>query len=105
MIFPLYPDAIREQKSGAGAVNVTSYTTELTAGGAVAITLAAGTKVGQMKRVVLDDAAGVATITPVLFVDGATVALAGAIGNYAELMWTGEYTGWRLVGGLNATVA
>lgn len=103
MIFPLYPDVIRQQLSGAGAANVTSYTTELTAGGAVAITLADGTKIGQMKRIILDDAAGIATITPANFVDGATVALAAAIGNYAELMWTNA--GWRLVGGLNATVA
>jgi len=104
MIFPLYQDALRETKAGAGAVSVDSYLTELTAGGAIAVTLADGSKVGQMKKVILDDAAGVATITPATFADGTTAAIAAAIGNYAEFMWTGE-NGWRLVGSLNVTVA
>lgn len=104
MIFPLYQDALRETKSGAGAVSVDTTVTELTAGGAVAITLADGSKVGQIKKIILDDAAGAATITPATFADGTTAAIAAAIGNYAEFMWVGD-AGWRLVGSLNVTVA
>ena len=104
MIFPLIPDKIRETKSGAGAVSVDAYVTELTAGGAVAITLADGSKVGQLKKVILDDSAGIATITPATFADGDTAAIAAAVGNYAEFMWVGD-AGWRLVGSLNVTVA
>lgn len=102
-IFPLYPDALREQKAGAGAISTDSYTTELTAGGTIANSLADVSVVGQVKKIILDDA-NATTITPATFVDGATVALAAAVGNYAELMWTGD-AGWRLIGGLNATVA
>lgn len=104
MIFPLYQDALRETKSGGGVISVDTYLTELTAGGAIAVTLADGSKVGQMKKIILDDNAGAVSITPATFADGTTAAIAGAIGNYAEFMWTGE-NGWRLVGSLNVTVA
>lgn len=103
-IFGLYPDTLRDEKSGAGAISVEAYTTRLTAGGAVANQLADVDKVGQLKKIVLEDSAGISTITPATFADGSTVALAAAAGNYVELMWIGD-AGWRVIDEKGATIA
>lgn len=101
--FGLYPDSLREEKSGAGALSVETYSTRLTAGGTIANSLADVDKVGQLKKITLEDA-NATTITPATFADGATVALAGAAGNFVELMWIGD-AGWRVIDEKGATIA
>lgn len=96
MIFPLYQDALGAALSGAGAITVTEYYTAWTTTGAQAGTLADGSKVGQMKKITLIVDGGDGTLTPNLFVDGATITFADA-GDFVILMWTGEYTGWRAI--------
>ena len=56
-----------------------------------------------MKKITLEDA-NATTITPATFADGATVALAGAAGNFVELMWIGD-AGWRVIDEKGATIA
>lgn len=88
MFAAFYPTTAAQALSGAGAVNVTSYLTKYTStGGAEALTLAAGTQIGQMKKVwhVVDGGSGVLTAT---YVGGTTITFT-AVGEYAILMWTG----------------
>ena len=62
--------------SGAGAADLTNLITELTtAGGAAAVTLADGSTSGQVKIInMIVDGGGTATVTPVTFASGTTVA-------------------------------
>ena len=53
MLVSCYPDAAQEAKAGAGACNVTSFYTAITTDGADAMTLAAGTELGQLKKIQL----------------------------------------------------
>lgn len=80
--------------SGAGALNVTQFVTQVTSTGAAQVlTLADGVTVGQRKRVVHVVDGGSVVITPT---DAAftTVTLA-TVGEFAELIWTGSK--WNLV--------
>jgi hypothetical protein len=89
-----YPTVAAQALSGAGAVNVTSYLTKYTStAGAEALTLAAGTQIGQRKRVshVVDGGSGVLTAT---FVGGTTITFT-TVAEYADLMWTG--TAWAVL--------
>mgnify|MGYP006908222840 CR=1 FL=1 len=96
MIFPLIPNAAADANSGPGAVSVTTYFTELTTTGADAFTLADGTKVGQLKKIILVSDGGDATLTPATFVDGSTVTFAD-VGDYVVLIYTGDGAGWRAI--------
>lgn len=86
---PFLPTAAQQALSGAGAVNVTSYYTAVTTTGANALTLADGTRVGQLKKVQLIVDAGDGTLTPDNFANGTTITFADA-GDYALLLWDGS---------------
>lgn len=94
MFAGFFPTTAAQALSGAGAVNVTAYLTKYTStGGAQALTIAAGTLVGQRKRVshVVDGGSGVLTGT---FVGGTTITFT-TVAEYADLMWTG--TAWAVL--------
>lgn len=88
------PAGAPQALSGAGAINVTSYFTAWTSGGAVAGTLADGTRPGQLKEITLVVAGGNGTLTPATFADGTTITFS-AVGDNVLLRWTGD--GWRVV--------
>lgn len=109
MIFPLYQDAVADEMTSGTAVSVATTGTELLHGETSAdLTLADGSKIGQIKKLVAGDAY-VYTITPSNFVDGTTVALAAVVGNFVELMWapgTGSAAdAWRVVASQGVTIA
>lgn len=85
--------------SGAGAVNVTSYLTKVSTTGANALTLADGSRPGQLKKIQMIVDAGDGTLTPTNFSDGTTITFAD-VGDYVVLVWTG--TTWKLVESGNA---
>lgn len=94
MFAGFFPTTAAQALSGAGAVNVTSYLTKYTStGGAQALTLAAGTQIGQRKKVshVVDGGSGVLTAT---FVGGTTITFT-TVGEFADLLWNG--TAWAVL--------
>lgn len=95
------PNAASGSLVGAGAIDVTSYTTFLnTTGGAVAMTLADGTASGQIKRLFLAVDGGDATVTIASAISASTnVIVFSNVGDVADLMWTG--TAWRILGAYN----
>lgn len=84
------PAATAQSLSGAGAVNVTSYLTKVTtAGSAAALTLANGTRAGQLKKIqFIVDSGHDATLTPTSLSGGTTITFADA-GDFALLLWNG----------------
>ena len=102
-----YGKAIRggvQSLSGAGAVDLTNLVTELTTTGANALTLADGTTSGQMKIVnMIVDGGGTATVTPVTFASGTTVAF-DAVAESVTLVWNSTI-GWVATSVNGATVA
>ena len=91
--------------SGAGAVDLTNLVTELTtAAGAAAVTLADGTTSGQIKIInMIVDGGGTATVTPVTFASGTTLAF-DAVAESATLVWNSTI-GWVLSADRGVTVA
>ena len=90
---PVTP-AGRQEITGAGAINLTTYLTEITTDSADAFTLADGVE-GQRKKVVgVDVAAGDATITPDNLNGYATVVMSED-GDTVEFKFTD--TGWSVV--------
>ena len=91
--------------SGAGAVDLTNLVTELTtAGGAAAVTLADGTTSGQIKIITMVvDGGGTATVTPVTFASGTTLAF-DAVAETATLVWNSSI-GWILSADRGVTIA
>ena len=91
--------------SGAGAVDLTNLITELTtAGGAAAVTLANGTISGQIKIILMRvDGGGTATVTPVTFASGTTVAF-DAVAESVTLVWNSTI-GWVATSVQGATIA
>ena len=91
--------------SGAGAVDLTNLVTELTtAGGAAAVTLADGTTSGQIKIIyMVVDGGGTATVTPVTFASGTTLAF-DAVAESATLVWNSTI-GWVLSADRGVTIA
>jgi len=91
--------------SGAGAVDLTNLVTELTTGaGAAAVTLADGTTSGQIKIInMIVDGGGTATVTPVTFASGTTLAF-DAVAESATLVWNSTI-GWVLSADRGVTVA
>ena len=91
--------------SGAGAVDLTNLVTELTtAAGAAAVTLADGTTSGQIKIInMIVDGGGTATVTPVTFASGTTLAF-DAVAESATLVWNSTI-GWVLSADRGVTIA
>ena len=91
--------------SGAGAANLTDLITELTtAGGAAAVTLADGSTSGQVKIINhIVDGGGTATVTPVTFANGTTIAF-DAVGESVTLVWNST-VGWVASSVNGATVS
>lgn len=87
-IVPVIIGTVQQALSGAGAVNITSHYTAVTSTGANALTLAASTIKGQLKKVQLIVDGGDATLT---FNTNATIVFADA-GDFAVLLWNG--TAW-----------
>ena len=96
MFVPCFPSTVQEAKSGAGAINVTAYYTALTSTGAEATTLAAGTELGQMKKVQMVVDGGNSTFTIADPVTSALDVITFAdVGDFCLLMWIG--TAWRVL--------
>ena len=95
------PSAAPQALSGAGAVTVTEYFTGVTTTGADALTLAAGTVVGQLKKIqlVVDGGNGTLTIADPVSASFDVITFAD-VGDIAELMWTGS--AWRIIATYNA---
>lgn len=98
MFAGFFPVAAQESKSGAGAINVTSYSTLLTTTGADALTLAAGTQIGQRKRIrmIVDGGDGTLTLT------GYTSIVFNDANDEVELIWSGA--AWFVLYNLGCTV-
>ena len=92
------PAGAQQALTGAGAINVTSYHTAWTSGGAVAGTLADGLRIGQLKEITLVVAGGTGTLTPATFADGATIAFS-VVGDNVLLRWT--KAGWKVLRRMN----
>lgn len=89
MLVPFYSVEPQQTLTGAGAVNVISYLTNLVSTGvAQAITLANGTTVGQVKKIKHYTDGGSMVLTPSL-IDGGTTITFTTIGEYAVLIWNG----------------
>lgn len=84
------PAAAIQSLSGSGAVNVTAYLTKVTtAGSAAALTLANGTRPGQLKKIqFIVDSGHDGTLTPTSLSGGTTITFAD-VGDYAVLLWNG----------------
>ena len=94
-IAAFYPQAAQETRTGAGAVNVTSYLTLLVSTGvAQAITLANGTSIGQMKKIKHYTDGGSMVLTPANLAAGTTITFT-TVGEVALLQWNG--TDWAVL--------
>lgn len=85
------PQGAQQSLSGAGAVNVTAYSTMLTTTGANALTLADGTRVGQLKEIMMTVDGGDGTLTPAT-ASGFTTVVFSNVGDMVLLQWTTD--GW-----------
>ena len=94
-LVPCIPNVTFQDLSGAGAANVTAYHTRWTTTGAQALTLAAGTELGQLKKItlVVDGGNGTLTIADPVSASLDVVTFADA-GDQIELIWNG--TAWRI---------
>ncbi len=96
MFVPCIPNAAQQDMTGAGAVNVTSFYTAVTTDSADALTLAAGTELGQLKKVQMIVDAGDGTLTIADPVSASLDVITFAdVGDFALLMWAG--TAWRVL--------
>ena len=96
MFVPCIPDVAQQALSGAGACNVTAFYTAVTTTGADALTLAAGTELGQLKKIqmIVDGGDGTLTIADPVSASLDVITLADA-GDYVLCMWNG--TAWRVL--------
>ena len=83
--------------STTAAVSLTTAVTLLTTTDTTASTLAAGTKVGQIKVVILDVDGGTTVLTPAT-ANGFTNVTFADVGDAIVLMWT-TTRGWVAIGG------
>jgi len=90
-----------DTRTGAGAISVTTLTTEIVTTGTDALTLANGT-LGQLKILVMKTDGGDATITPTTFANGTTLTM-DAVLDSATLVYTS--TGWVILANQNCVVA
>ena len=93
MVAPFYPPGIPEAISGPNALSIVKYLSNVTSTGAGdAMTLADGTVIGQMKKIVHVVDGGSFVLTPTTFLDGTTITFT-TVGETAILQWDG--TGWH----------
>ena len=90
-----------QELSGAGAVDVENFITELISTGAHALTLADGVE-GQQKYIVMKTFVGISTITPTNLGNGTTLAF-GAVGDACLLMFTNG--SWYLMSNIGVAIA
>ena len=97
MLVPCIPDAAQQDITGAGACNVTSFYTAITTDSADAMTLAAGTELGQLKKIqAVDQSSGDATLTIADPVSSSLdVIVLADNGDYVLCIWNG--TAWRVL--------
>jgi len=88
---PVILSTTKQALSGAGAVNITAYKTDVTTTGANALTLASGAVIGQLKKIQLIVDGGDGTLT---FNSTQTIVFAD-VGDTAELIWNG--TAWVVI--------
>jgi predicted RecA/RadA family phage recombinase len=88
------PQGAQQSLSGAGAVNVTSFSTMLTTTGVNALTLANGTRIGQLKEIMMTVDGGDGTLTPTT-ASGFTTIVFSNVGDMVLLEWTGS--GWIIL--------
>ena len=86
---PWMPLAAIQSVSGAGAANVTSYLTKWTTSSTDALTLANGTRAGQLKKIQMIVDGGTGTLTPTSLYGGTTITFADA-GDFVVLVWSGS---------------
>ena len=96
MFVPCIPNATPQALSGPGAANVTSFYTSVTTTGTDAISLAAGTELGQLKKIQMIVDAGNGTVTIADPVSSSLDVITFAdVGDFALLIWVG--TAWRVL--------
>lgn len=89
------PGTVADTRTGAGAISVLTRTTNVVSTGAAqAMTLAAGTRIGQRKTLFHFTDGGSAVVTPAAVSGYATVTLT-AVRDWVELEWNG--TAWLAV--------
>lgn len=81
------PTGAIQTLSSAGAVNISSYKTKITATSG-AFTLADGSVIGQLKRIHKTGSAGACEVTPVSYAD--TNVELNTQGDYVEFLWDGS---------------
>lgn len=91
-----------QSKSGAGAINLTDFTTELTTTAADALTLADGAA-GQFKHIVMIADGGDGTLTPTTKTGFTTITF-GDVGDSVLLQFH-TTKGWMVVANNGATLA
>ena len=96
ILIPCVPDVAQQALSGAGACNVTAFYTAVTTTGADALTLAAGTELGQLKKIqmIVDGGDGTLTIADPVSASLDVITFADA-GDYVLCIWNG--TAWRVL--------
>ena len=96
------PD-VSPEDVGNGAISPSCYLTRLTSNGnAVAFSLAAGSVVGQLKKIILtasQDVGNEANLTIANIAGGDGVFEFNKVGDVLELMWNG--TAWRVIASYN----
>ena len=95
-VVPFVVGAVAQDLSGAGAVTLTEYLTKVTNTGSDALTLASGTIVGMLKRIIMIVDPG--TDSTLTFNGTSTIVFAD-VGDTADLLWNG--TAWVPIALLN----
>lgn len=103
-IIPDTTTAAQEEVTLTGAISITKFLTTIdTSAGATAYTLANGTKIGQLKKIILRVDNGDATITGSFAGSNNTLTFSDA-GEYALLQWNGtDWIALELLSYLNMT--
>ncbi len=96
------PAVAQQNLSGNGAINVTSYFTAWTTTGINGATLANGTVVGQLKKVLLESFVGDGILTPVSLSGGTSITFTGYT-QYVILNWNG--TAWVVIENFGTSIA
>lgn len=102
MVAPFIPTVAAEAHSGAGALSVATYYTAVTTTAADALTLADGTKQGQLKLIKMVVDGGDGTLTPANLNGYATIKFEDA-GDYVLLIWND--TEWYILENFSCVLA
>jgi hypothetical protein len=90
-MFPLVFNAEREDLTADGALSVDTYLSTVAVAAGANMTLADGTKAGQVKKVLnLDASVGCEVTVATPRVSGDKVIDIDAVGDFVTLMWDGE---------------